>query len=481
MKTLTNLPPICRMLNNYALSSPARFHTAGHSGVAFSDSDNEFIRQLYAFCPYDITELSFSDNLLYAETVIAESEKFLGEIFHTYKTMYVTSGTTTSILICLKAMQLLDYTVLLTKNNHSSVLNALELFSVKHIFIDKETIEDILPCLNNFDGTSLSSIFDLSEKSAIDGTSQRATSDLSEKSALAQITGTAHTKYCLFVTTPNYYGMTIQDSKLWEFCRKNGIKIIADEAHGSHLPFFKKELSALNFADIVLHSVHKTLPALGASSLIHIVNPIFYETVKKCRKMLHTTSPSYIAMATTEYAAYYMAENGKKFYEAACGEVEAFKTELSESSTLRDSFFVSFSNDPTRLVLLTKGNLGRETAAELEKYGVFAEMADESRVVFIITPFNCHLLKKLLAALAGVFTKNERQANINLSPELPPLLKKVCVESILIYPPSAAIILRGEIFEKEHLELITNNFKNVIGLKENLEFYKCDIKNKTNK
>ncbi|NCA66667.1 MAG: amino acid decarboxylase, partial [Clostridia bacterium] len=67
----------------------ARFHMPGHNGKALTP--------LYASSCFDITELSFSDNLLFADGVIAEAEMLAAHAYNTAYTRFFTCGATSAI------------------------------------------------------------------------------------------------------------------------------------------------------------------------------------------------------------------------------------------------------------------------------------------------------------------------------------------------------------------------------------------------
>ena len=80
--------------------------------------------------------------------------------------------------------------------------------------------------------------------------------------------------------------------------------------------FFLEERSAVKFgADIVINSVHKTLPALTQTALIHINTDISdINSIRKYLKIYQTSSPSYILMGSIDYAVYVMEKYGQQLY-----------------------------------------------------------------------------------------------------------------------------------------------------------------------
>ena len=114
----------------------------------------------------------------------------------------------------------------------------------------------------------------------------------------------------LILTHPNYYGMGMDLEASIAFAHAHKIPVLVDEAHGAHLclgePFPK---SALTYgADIVVHSAHKTLPAMTMGSYLHINSHLVDEDkVTTYLSMLQSSSPSYPIMASLDIARFTMA------------------------------------------------------------------------------------------------------------------------------------------------------------------------------
>lgn len=86
-----------------------------------------------------------------------------------------------------------------------------------------------------------------------------------------------------------------------------------DEAHGAHFGFhdyFPENANRLG-ADIVIHSVHKTLPSLTQTALLHMNGSIVdRKRVEWYLHILQSSSPSYVLMAGID-ACIHMLETRK--------------------------------------------------------------------------------------------------------------------------------------------------------------------------
>src|SRR5699024_2787990 len=111
-------------------------------------------------------------------------------------------------------------------------------------------------------------------------------------------------KLVLF-TYPSFEGYASDLRKLIEIAHGKGMIVIVDEAHGAHLSFTDRLISSsLNLgADLVIQSVHKTLPALTQTSLLHINSDrVDISSVHEFARIMQTSSPSYVFMESIERA-----------------------------------------------------------------------------------------------------------------------------------------------------------------------------------
>ena len=312
-------------------ATKARFHTPGHSGKAEAGK-------------YDVTELSYSDNLLHPQGEIVALEKKIASVYKAEACFISTQGATTSLWEAVFANKDRgEY--LLVGNIHSSVYNALRAFSLRAYHVDKFDAENIPEGVKT-----------------------------------------------IIVTSPDYYGNCQPLKNICDAAHKKGIKVICDAAHGSHFIFSEKlPASATEYADFIVHSLHKTLPVTTGGSVLLVRDKQDASACALARKILHGTSPSYITLCSIE-KAFSSVEEYPALYEEVLKSVEAFK------NGLKAPFSVAASDDKTRLVL-TSPFSGAAVADALEKAGFIAEMSAENKVVFIVTPNNHKELAGLLKAI----------------------------------------------------------------------------------
>ena len=396
-------------------ATKARFHTPGHSGKAEAGK-------------YDVTELSYSDNLLHPQGAIAALEKKIASVYKAEACFISTQGATTSLWEAIFANKDKgEY--LLIGGIHSSVYNALRAFSLRAYHADKFNAEDIPEGVKT-----------------------------------------------VIVTSPDYYGNCLPLKEICDAAHKKGIKVICDAAHGSHFVFSDKlPMPATEYADFTVHSLHKTLPVATGGSVLLVRDKQDVNACALARKILHGTSPSYITLCSIE-KAFSAPEKYSALYEEVLKSIEAF------TNGLKAPFSVAASDDKTRLVL-TSPFSGASVAAALEEAGFIAEMSAENKVVFIVTPNNHKELAGLLKAVNALDSGSlaDYQADISYYKEhkCPTLLafggkweevplrkaagRKLYVE-VGLYPPGVPLAYSHDVLTAEIIDQLSSRPNNRFGL-----------------
>ncbi|PKM57699.1 MAG: hypothetical protein CVU98_04775 [Firmicutes bacterium HGW-Firmicutes-3] len=236
-------------------------HMPGHKGGRY-----RFIEDAYTI---DVTEVPGTDHLYQASGILKESMDHIGKMYGTKKTIFLVNGSTMGILCAIGGIHEADDTVLVARNCHQSVYHGITLFKLKPLYIYPE----------------------ITQFGLVGGIDPRKVEE-----ALI-----ANPKILSFImTSPTYEGFISDIEAISKICHRYNVMLVVDEAHGAHLPFSKYlPDSAVNLgADIVIHSMHKTLPTFTQSALMHL--NLEKETERKVLKMLQmlqTSSPSYVMMA----------------------------------------------------------------------------------------------------------------------------------------------------------------------------------------
>ena len=217
----------------------------------------------------DITEIEGFDNLHHAEGILKESMRWAAGVYGADRTYYLVNGSSCGILSAIGAVMRPGETMLVSRNCHKSVYHGLILNSLKPEYVYPQIIEDL----------------------GIQG-------GISPDDVEKQLEECPEIRGVLIVS-PTYDGVVSDISKIAEIVHRHNIPLIVDEAHGAHFPFgngcFPK--SALSCgADLVIQSLHKTLPSLTQTAVLHLKgNRVSRERLERCLQMYQSSSPSYVA------------------------------------------------------------------------------------------------------------------------------------------------------------------------------------------
>ncbi len=190
----------------------------------------------------DITEIDGFDNLHQPEGIFLELQKEAARLYGSEKSYYLVNGSTGGILSAISAALPLEGHILMARNCHKSAYHA--------VYLRKLTVSYLMP-------TMLPG-YDICEGVTPDQVS----SALDRESDIQAV----------LIVSPTYEGRLANVREIARIVHERGIPLIVDEAHGAHLGLAKglHENSCQAGADLVIHSVHKTLPALTQSALLHV-------------------------------------------------------------------------------------------------------------------------------------------------------------------------------------------------------------------
>lgn len=443
--------PIYEALIHYKNTNPISFHVPGHkSGTILNQQSQNAFQQLLKI---DATEISGLDDLHSPEGVIKDAEELLADLYQVKKSFFLVNGSTVGNLAMILSVCEKDDVILVQRNCHKSVLNALKLAKAHPVFLE--------PDYNREWKTATGVTKEIVE---------RAISLYPEAKAIV-------------LTYPNYYGMVYDLKSVIDLAHLHNIPVLVDEAHGPHFiigePF---PASAIQLgADMVVHSAHKTLPAMTMGSYLHInSNRINSEKVKEYLELLQSSSPSYVIMASLDLARNYLATYETNDIEYLLKEINNFKAELSMIQSIKVLEYPESQGDTLKVTIQSRSELsGFELQKRFEEKGIYTELADPFNVLLILPLLKenqdyplIEASRKIKAALADV-PKHLIEDNYKISPgtiselaipyESFPSIEKaavqileaagnVCGETIIPYPPGIPLLLIGELITEEKIQ-----------------------------
>lgn len=253
-------------LTEYSDTDYYGFHMPGHK---------RNLNMLGSAAPYaiDITEIEGFDDLHHAAGILEDAQRRAAQVYRADETHFLVNGSTVGILSAIAGVTHKGDTILVARNCHKSVYHAIDMNELNPVYL--------MPA---FDSDA-----QLNTEVSVDDV----------KSALEKNPKIR----AVVIVSPTYDGVVSDVEAIAEAVHEKGIPIIVDEAHGAHFGFhpYFPENANVKGADIVIHSLHKTLPSLTQTALLHMNGRIVRrERVRKYLHMLQSSSPSYILIASID-------------------------------------------------------------------------------------------------------------------------------------------------------------------------------------
>ncbi len=426
------------------------------------------------FEDFDFTEIHGLDNLQSPEECIKVTLEAIGKLFNSFESCILVNGSTVGILASVLGSVKENETIIIGRNCHQSVINGVKLAKCNHQFIYPKVKKGIVL------GYSL----DVIEDSFKNNDNVKA----------------------LVLTSPTYEGIVLDIKKIAELCKKYNVTLIIDEAHGAYFIDDNLPTSAMELgADVVIQSLHKTLPAPTQTALLHFSKECSNrESIKNYLSMLQTTSPSYFFMYTVDKLVENI-ENGnfevlfnrhyKRIIEfrAKCdklkklGLLELLSTNLSSKDI--------FDLDECKLTFLVRGGRGLEVSSVLrDKYDIELEMATTGHFIAMTSIADSdEIFEKFYEALEEISLsysgenlkvrdfeveysiKRKKKKLSELATDNFELVKvgdcvgRVCLKNITPYPPCVPYIVAGEIFEEVdilNIKALVEQGVNILGVEK---------------
>ena len=292
-------PGLLERLTEYAGSDAYPFHMPGHKRREITDGIPGGFPDPYGI---DITEIDGFDNLHHAEGILKDAMETVAAIYGTDRSWYLVNGSTCGILSAVFATTENGGKILTARNCHKAVYHAICLNRLEAEYLYPEEITEF--GING--GIRAEDVRKALEKDAMHCAGN--SGDVRGKITKIQ---------AVLITSPTYEGVVSDIRAIADVAHEYGIPLIVDEAHGAHLEYadqchsFPK--SALEYgADIVIQSLHKTLPCFTQTAILHVKGKLVdQDRISRYLSMFQTSSPSYLFMAGMERCIRYMDGDGR--------------------------------------------------------------------------------------------------------------------------------------------------------------------------
>lgn len=431
------------------------FHMPGHK------------RASLPFCnPYkiDITEIDGFDNLHHAEDLLMEAQKRLANLYQSRQSFYLVNGSTCGILSAAGAAAKRGDSVIIARNCHKAAYNAVKIFGLKTDYIYPEFMQ----C-------------------GIQGQIR--------PDELERLFNKRKNIRFVMITSPTYDGIVSDIEKIADIVHAHHAYLIVDEAHGAHfsLSSYFPESAVSRGADIVIQSLHKTLPSFTQTAVLHVAGDRM--DVSKVQEMLgifQTSSPSYLLMAGIDLCVKMIVQSGKELFDTYHQRLASFYKKCEGLKHLhvltRKDYhaYRVFDTDQSKIVISTLGTAmnGKQLYdCLLNRYHLQTEMYSAWYVLAMTSMMDTQEgFERLAHALWEIDEELGRNQNLLSGETCTELFLKrvyaprekvleisdagyynieetlleessgrICAEYIYLYPPGIPIIVPGEMISDQFL------------------------------
>jgi Arginine/lysine/ornithine decarboxylases len=450
--------PYIDAFKKYLAEKNVPFDLPGHEGNIHTELDDIVGHKIYTT---DLNSPRGMDNILQPTGPIKEAEDLFAKACNADMCKFLVNGSTSGNLIMLMSALQANDKIILPRNVHKSVINGLILSGATPIFImpeiDKNTEIALQPTLDEW-------------KKAID--------DHPDAKAI-------------FIINPTYFGSCTDIKRVTAYAHKKGKIVLADEAHGSHFYFSKKlPMSAMDAnADMATLSIHKGGGSLTQTSILLYKSKLISKyNVLKAYNLITTTSPSTFLIASLDAARKYLVFHGSehlyhaKQYAQECVErinkIPGFKAHGAD-------YFKSlgvYAFDDTKLIVeIDKLKINGFECFNIlkDEYHIQPELSETYAILFLFALGTKHeCVDILINALTDISKRfydpaitytdhhyNKTFPELEIRPrsafhaplkqvKLEDAKGEVSKEAVMIYPPGIPIIVPGEKFNDEVINMI---------------------------
>lgn len=406
----------------------------------------------------DVNSMKPLDNLCHPVSVIHEAELLAADAFGAAQTFLMVGGTTSAVQSMVLTACKRGDEIILPRNVHRSVINALVLCGAVPVYINPEVDTRL--------GISLGM----------------------KREQVAKAIAEHPRAVAVLVNNPTYYGICSDLREIVRMVHAAGMLCLVDEAHGTHFYFGENfPVSAMAAgADMAAVSMHKSGGSLTQSSFLLTGPNVHAGYVRQIINLTQTTSGSYLLMSSLDISRRNLALRGKKVFEQVrmlaeyarseinlIGGYDAFGQELVDGDAI-------YAFDPTKLSIHTRdiGLAGIEVYDILrDDYDIQIEFGDIGNILaYLSIGDRVQEVERLVSALAEIRRRFQRDPRGMLSqeyidPEVVatpqeafyaekislPLREaegRICSEFVMCYPPGIPILAPGEKITREILDYI---------------------------
>ncbi len=448
--------PLFEALERFGKQRVVPFDVPGHKR---GRGNPELVSLLGEKCvSLDVNSMKPLDDLCHPSSVIRDAEALAAEAFGAAHSFFMVGGTTSAVQSMIFSVCKEGDKIIMPRNVHKSAINALVLCGAIPVYVNPEVDHRL--------GISLGM----------------------EPAKLEQAVKDNPDAVAVLVNNPTYYGICSNLREIVKIAHCHGMKVLADEAHGTHFSFGDElPVSAMQAgADMSAVSMHKSGGSLTQSSLLLLNEGVNADYVRQIINLTQTTSASYLLMSSLDITRRNLALHGEASFKRvirmadyardeinSLGGFYAFGKELINGTSV-------FDFDVTKLAVFTRdmGLAGIEVYDILrDEYGIQIEFGDISNMLAYVSIGDRYQdIERLVGALddikrlykkdkAGMLSSEYLSPKVAVPPRRAfyadkislPLRQtegRICTEFVMCYPPGIPILAPGELVTGEIIEYI---------------------------
>ena len=450
--------PIFEALRAFSKERVVPFDVPGHKHGKGNPELTEFLGQ--ATMDADVNSMKPLDNLCHPVSVIHDAEVLAAQAFGAAHAFFMVSGTTGSVQAMILSVCKRGDKIIMPRNVHRSAINALVLCGAVPVYVNP----GVDPQLGIALGMSLADV-------------ERAIEANPDAKAV-------------LVNNPTYYGVCSDLRSIVKLAHAHGMRVLADEAHGTHFSFSDAlPVSAMAAgADMAAVSMHKSGGSLTQSSML-LIGPAMSEGyVRAVINLTQTTSASYLLLASLDISRRNLALRGQETMTRVAALAEYARAEINaigdsdafSKERINGTSFFDFDITKLSVHTLGLGLAGIEVYDLLrDEYGIQIEFGDIGNILAYVSVGDREReIERLVSAMAdlrrrfkrtgtaGMLTQEYIPPQVVLSPQdafygrkvrlpLEQCEGRVCGEFVMCYPPGIPILAPGERITRDVLDYIT--------------------------
>ncbi|MGN0485346.1 MAG: aminotransferase class I/II-fold pyridoxal phosphate-dependent enzyme [Lachnospiraceae bacterium] len=448
--------PIYEALCELKKNRMVPFDVPGHKRGRGNPQLTEFLGE--QCMSIDVNSMKCLDNLCHPVSVIKEAEELAADAFGAAHAFFMVGGTTSAVQAMILSTCKEGDKIIMPRNVHRSAINALVLSGAVPVYVN--------PDVDHRHGIALGMTMTEVEKAIMENPDAKA----------------------VMINNPTYYGICSNIKGITELAHAHGMKVLVDEAHGTHFYFDPNlPMSAMEAgADMAAVSMHKSGGSLTQSSFLLMGPDVNADYVRLIINLTQTTSGSYLLMSSLDVSRKNLALNGEEIFEKVRSLAHYARTEINQiggyyaycREMINGDSVYDFDVTKLSVNTLDIGLAGIEVYDLLrDEYDIQIEFGDIGNVLaYISVGDRKQDIERLVSALAEIKRRFQKERTglldheyispqVVVSPkrafygekESLPLSETcgcVCAEFVMCYPPGIPILAPGEKITQEILDYI---------------------------